>query len=148
VEITIIKLGPEDLHQFTALINIFAAVFEMEDFILPSETHLEKVLQKEGFIIMVAITNEEVVGGLTAYTLPRYYAEAPILYIYDLGVLPSFQRKGIGKLLMKAILKEAKANGIEEVYVEADLEDDHAIEFYRSTGGVEKNVVMFDYNLS
>jgi aminoglycoside 3-N-acetyltransferase I len=40
-----------------------------------------------------------------------------------------------------------KKNGYEEMFVLADDADDHAIEFYRSTGATEGRVVNFSYPL-
>jgi ribosomal protein S18 acetylase RimI-like enzyme len=117
----------------------------MEDFTIPPEKHLEAVLQMDGFTVIVALQDGKVVGGLTAHTLQQYYTTLPQLYIYDVGVTPSFHRQGIGKALMETICSYAKENGFENLYVEAELEDDHAVEFYRSTGGKETKVVMFTY---
>ncbi|WP_342775446.1 hypothetical protein [Leptospira ilyithenensis] len=40
-----------------------------------------------------------------------------------------------------------KQNGVEEVFLQADLGDDYAIEFYRSTGTTPESVVHFYYPL-
>jgi GNAT superfamily N-acetyltransferase len=141
-------LDKKDLDKFIALIRVFEEVFEMKGFKMPGETYLQTLLAKDGFFVVVALLEEKVVGGLTAYTLQQYYSERPLVYIYDLAVLSHYQRQGIGKLLMEEITAFCKGIGMEEVFVQADQVDQHAIEFYQATGGIAEQVVHFYYPLN
>ena len=92
--------------------------------------------------------DKKVVGGLTAHVLPLTYFPSSEVYVYDLAVETEFQRKGIGRQLINS-LKEYRAGlHFKEVFVQADLEDGHALEFYRATGGMAESVVHFSYALS
>jgi aminoglycoside 3-N-acetyltransferase I len=142
------KLSPQDLDQFIALIRVFEDVFEMEDFRMPDESHLQNLLAKDSFHVFVALVDNQVVGGLTAYTLEQYYSKRPLVYIYDLAVQTHYQRQGIGRLLMAGVNQYCREAGMEEVFVQADEVDGHAIEFYRSTGGIAEKVVNFYYPLN
>lgn len=146
--IQIIKLTDKDLDKFMELIRLFEEVFEMENFSMPRPDYLQQQLTKSGFFVFVAMLNNKVAGGLTAYTLHQYYSTSPIVYIYDLAVKPSFQRQGIGKLLISVINAYCKELGMEEVFLEATQADNHAINFYRSTGAREDQVVHFYYPLN
>lgn len=126
-------LSSKDLNDFKALICVFELVFEFEDFKIPSDNHLQKVLEKSDFFVLVALIDNKVVGGLTVYVLNQYYSIKPLAYIYDVGILNNYQRKGIGKKLMSYLTNYCKENGFEEAYVEAELEDLDAINFYKST---------------
>jgi aminoglycoside 3-N-acetyltransferase I len=141
------KLSPRDLAQFKDLIRVFEAVFEMEAFQMPDDPYLQKLLENDGFWAFVAISGGTVIGGLTAYTLQQYYSRQPLVYLYDLAVQTEFQRQGIGKMLLAEIKAHSRKTGVEEVFVQADLADDHALEFYRTTGGIAANVVHFSYPL-
>ena len=145
--IEIKKLSREDLNLFKELILLFEDVFEMKDFRAPGDRHLLKVLSTSGFFVFVASANGKVVGGLTAYTLEQYYSTRPLVYIYDLAVATQLQRKGIGSMLMSAITSHCREMGMEEVFVQADDVDLHALEFYRHTGGNAESVVHFTYPL-
>ncbi|MBD0255949.1 MAG: GNAT family N-acetyltransferase [Cytophagales bacterium] len=142
------RLNKEDLDKFIALIRVFEEVFEMEGFMMPGEKYLQALLAKEDFFVFVALLEDKVVGGLTAYTLQQYYSQKPLAYIYDLAVLRHYQRQGIGKWLMEEITAFCKGIGMEEVFVQADQVDQHAIEFYRATGGTAELVVHFYYPLN
>jgi len=145
MEIKIKKLSSEELDKFIALIK----VFEMKNFILPEKTHLSKLLSKPEFMVFIALKDEEVIAGMTAYTLEQYYNEKPLAYIYDLAVLEKYQRKGIGKKLIEEVNNYCRMEGYEEVFVQADKVDDYALDFYRSSSPTtEEQVVHFSYQLN
>lgn len=146
IEIT--KLSPGDLERFVELVRLFEDVFEMQNFRIPANDHLQKLLAKDDFFVFVAILDHKVVGGLTAYTMEQYYSEKPLAYLYDLAVDTRFQRRGIGRQLIAALNEFCARKGFEEVFVQADKVDEYAIDFYRSTRPTnEEQVVHFYYTL-
>ncbi len=145
--IEIKHLTKEDLSKFTSLINLFNMVFEEESKI-GSEANSLKLLNSKYFIALVALTENKVVGGLTAYELPMYYSNSSEIFLYDLAVKPEYQRMGIGKGLLQSLKEYCLKNGIKEFFVMAHEEDEHAIEFYRATGGRGERVVNFLYEAS
>ncbi|MEZ4826071.1 MAG: GNAT family N-acetyltransferase [Bacteroidia bacterium] len=147
-DLTIKCLVDSDLPLFLELIRLFEEVFEMENFAMPPETHLQQLLRKPGFMAFVAQKNGAVVGGLTAYVLDQYYSLKPLAYIYDLAVAVPLQRQGIGKALIEAINQHCREQGFEEIFVQADRVDDYALSFYRSTRPTgEEDVLHFTYGL-
>lgn len=141
------KLNANDTGMFMQLIQLFAYVFEMQNFTMPEETYLMRLLQDDGFFVFVAVHEGRVTGGLTAYLMHQYYSTAPLVYIYDLAVATAWQRRGVGRTLIEAINSHCRELGVEAVMVEADETDGHAIDFYRSTGAVGLKTVHFDYLL-
>jgi len=141
-------LGKEDLAEFIHLINVFEEVFEMKNFQLPPAGHLQQLLSRDDFAVIVATQGNEVIGGLTVYTWQQYYAVKPLAYIYDLAVLTRCQRQGIGRLLIAFTLDHYRKSGYEEVFVQADRIDDYALDFYRKTNPTaEEDVAHFYYRL-
>jgi len=138
------QLTKEDLPLFKSLINLFNAVFEEEPAI-GNDSHLLKLLHNNGFVAITAISENEVVGGLTAYELPMVHSDHSEIFLYDMAVHAEYQRMGIGKNLIQALKEYCNKNGIKEFFVMAHEEDEHAIEFYRSTGGKSEKVVNFLY---
>ena len=147
MDIEVKKLTPNGLNAFKQLIRLFEDVFEMENFIIPDDNHLQQLLGNEAFIVFVAMHENIVIGGLTAYMLQQYYSTKPLVYVYDLAVKSVFQRQGVGKKLMSGITGYCRDAGMEEVFVQADEIDQHAIDFYRSTGATSEKVVHFYYPL-
>ncbi|OSZ78624.1 hypothetical protein CAP35_10345 [Chitinophagaceae bacterium IBVUCB1] len=142
----IIKLNDSNISDFRNLIEIFKDVFESKEQMADNE-QLGALLANPNFIVFVARQNNTVVGGLTIYVLHRYYSTKPIAYIYDVGVSPAFQGRGIGKLLMAEVCRYCKENGFEDAYVEAESDDKDAVNFYRKTKyDSEMNAIHFTYH--
>jgi aminoglycoside 3-N-acetyltransferase I len=139
------RLGENDLLIFQKLIQLFQKIFEPKNPIIPSESYLKTLLQKSGFVALVILHEDQIVGGLTAYELPMYYGEYSELYLYDIAVASEFQRKGLGKELLLFLKKYCKENNIKEFFVEAHEEDKHAINFYNSNGGKAERVIHFNF---
>jgi aminoglycoside 3-N-acetyltransferase I len=141
------KLGQEDLAVFTLLVQLFNEVFEEDEPAIGSETSLLRLLKNNSFVAMAAFYEGEIAGGLTAYELPMYYSENSEIFIYDLAVKLEYQRMGVGKSLIHKLQEYCVENGIVEFFVLAHEEDEHALEFYRSTGGKSEDVVNFLYKV-
>ncbi|MCE3279584.1 MAG: putative acetyltransferase [Bacteroidetes bacterium] len=141
------KLSSDDIDKFVQLIEVFEDVFEMKNFKMPDILYLQELLKKPDFFVFIATAENKVVGGLTSYIMHQYYSASPLVYIFDLAVKREFQRQGLGKLLIKANNEHSYSIGAETIMVQADLEDEHAIEFYKSTGGKGQDVIHFDYGL-
>ena len=146
--IEIRRLHESDLPFFKSLIDLFNIVFEEDRSNIGSDATLAGLLGKSHFIAMAALAEQEVVGGLTAYELPLYYADHSEAFVYDLAVKPEHQRMGVGKELIRSLKAECSRRGIREFFVLAHEEDEHAIEFYHSTGGKSERVVNFLYETS
>jgi len=144
MSIEIKHLTNENLSEFTSLIHLFNEVFE-EESRMGSEANSFSLLNNKFFIALVAVTENQVVAGLTAYELPMYYADSSEIFLYDMAVKPEFQRMGIGKGLLQWLKEYCVGKGIKEFFVMAHEEDEHAIEFYHTTGGRSEKVVNFVY---
>ena len=145
MEIEYKKLETGDLICLTELVKVYEKVFEMENFSLPDARYLQSLLEKENVIFYAAIIDKKVVGGLTAHVLPSTYFPSSEVYIYDLAVETEFQRKGIGRQLINSLKEYCAGLRLKEIFVQADLEDRHALDFYRATGGIAESVVHFSY---
>jgi ribosomal protein S18 acetylase RimI-like enzyme len=142
------KLTVDDADTLVKQIRLYEEVFEMADFEMPPVDYLQDLLAKEQVFFFVAVLGgAEVIGGLTAYVLPSVYFAASEIYIYDLAVKAEHQRKGIGTRLINELKTYCAPLGHKEIFVQADLEDQHALDFYRATGGSPESVVHFSYAL-
>jgi len=140
------KLTPQDVSAFNSLIRLFSMVFEEKESDSRSESHLLNLLRNDHFVAMAAFYENEIVGGLTAYELPMYSSEESEILLYDLAITPKYQRMGIGKRLIQSLKEYCAENGINEFFVLAHEEDEHAVAFYLSTGGKSEKVVNFIYH--
>jgi aminoglycoside 3-N-acetyltransferase I len=111
----------------------------------PSEAYVAGLLDRPDLWAYAAVADGAPVGGLTAFVLPLTRAEAGELFLYDLAVRPDHQRRGVGRALLERLRADGAAAGVAEVWVPADDEDTHALDFYRRTGGTGQAVTIFTY---
>lgn len=138
------RLAPADRAMAKQLFALMALVFEEPHQVL-GDVYLERLLARQDFWAIAAFTDIQLVGGLTAHTLPMTRGESSEILIYDLAVRPEHQRQGVGRRLIAELLHRASAVGIDTVFVPADNDDLHAIDFYRSVGGAPAPVTMFTF---
>jgi aminoglycoside 3-N-acetyltransferase I len=146
-EFKIKRLHTKDVKLFGKLIELFQKIFEMKNTTPKGESYLKKILANPQFIAFTAFRENKVIGGLTGYELPMYYSKQSEIFIYDVGIKPEFQRKGVGKMLLSALKEYGKQNGVKEIFVAAHAEDRHALKFYKAINGKPEKVVHFNYKL-
>ncbi|MGM9511592.1 GNAT family N-acetyltransferase [Larkinella sp. GY13] len=142
------RLMPGEVDQFTELIHLFRDVLETDLVTKSRPEHLQRLLARPDFVVFVARFANQVVGGLTAYVLPQYHTEKPVVYLYDIAVGTTHQGQGIGTALLTQLMQYCRRLGVEELFVQADQEDSQAIHFYRATGGFPMQVIQFTYPLN
>ncbi len=147
MEVLISKLSQNDSVKLAELLHVFEAVFEMKSFTVPDESYLQRLLENPDMMFMVAELDGKVVGGLSAYVLLQYYSKEKHAYIHDVAISTAYQRKGIGNKLIASFNNYCQKMNYAEVFVAAEKQDAHAVEFYRATGAEELESVHFFYRL-
>jgi ribosomal protein S18 acetylase RimI-like enzyme/predicted enzyme related to lactoylglutathione lyase len=125
--------------------SLMAQVFETDTEPL-SDPYIDGLLRRPDFWVVAASVNGQVVGGLTAHTLAMTVYEGSEIFLYDIAVSEAFQRRGIGRQLVASLLDGARAAGVKTVFVPADDDDTHALDFYRALNGAPLAVTMFDFD--
>jgi aminoglycoside 3-N-acetyltransferase I len=138
-----LEAGDRDLAR--ALFAMMADVFEEGQGPL-GDGYLDELLGRDAFWALAALDGDAVVGGLTAHVLPMTRAEASEIFIYDVAVRVDRQRRGVGRVLIESLRREAAAAGIDMLFVPAADEDIHALDFYRALGGVPSPVTFFTFS--
>ena len=121
-----------------------AEVFEEERQPLTAD-YVDGLLERPDFWAIAAFVDGAIVGGITAHTLPLTNAETSEIFIYDIAVRPDQQRKGVGRRLIGALREEAAAAGVAVLFVLAEDEDAHALDFYRALGAAPTPTTMFSF---
>lgn len=139
------RLGPGDEALAVRVLFTVAQVFDEPCEPLP-EAYVRDLLARRDFWLVAALEGGEPKGGLTAHTLPMTRSASREVFLYDLAVVESAQRRGIGRRLVHALRELARQEGIGVVFVPADEEDDHALAFYRAIDGEEAHVRIFTFD--
>ena len=145
---TLHKLTPDDLPLMDGLLETFGQVFNQMDTYVghrPPAAYTRRLLARDEFIALVALSGNRVVAGLTAYELVKYEQARSEVYIYDLAVLEAHRRQGIATALIRQLSTLAAGRGAHAVFVQADTgpEDAAAIALY-SKLGQQESVLHFD----
>ncbi len=142
----ILRLAKADLPRLRALNRLFAAAFEdapsYEGAPAP-DAYVADLLARDHIHVLVALSGETVIGGLTAYELPKFEQDRTEVYIYDLAVDAAHRRQGVATALIRQLQAIAKRRGAYVIFVQADHGDDPAIALYESLGACE-DVLHFD----
>ena len=138
-----LKAGDRQLAK--QLFSVMAAAFEEEREPL-GDAYIDRLLAREDFWAIAAFEGDEIIGGVTAHTLPMTRNESSEVFLYDLAVRSDHRRKGVGRHLVTELRNRAAASGIGDVFVPADDEDVHALDFYRALGGAASPVTFFTFS--
>ena len=140
------RLGPNDIALMRGINAMFADVFEDPDHYAsapPGDEWLHAQLANPAVIALAALDGAAVVGALTGYVLPKLEQQCSEIYIYDLAVAVSHQRRGIATALIGHLQDMARQIGAWVIYVQADYGDDPAVALYTKLGSRE-DVMHFD----
>jgi aminoglycoside 3-N-acetyltransferase I len=140
------RLTPADLALVQDLNTLFGEAFEDPDTYCgnpPTEEYLQRLLAKEHVVVLVALADGELAGGLVAYELEKLEQARRELYIYDLAVAASHRRRGIATALIRHLQEIASRRDAWVIFVQADHGDDPAITLYGKLGRRE-DVLHFD----
>lgn len=144
--ITIRRLTTGDVEAARDLNALYADAFADHETYRrdhPDDAWLARQLAKEAIILLVARINGRIVGGLTAYELPKFEAARSEIYLYDLAVVESVRRRGVATTLIAELQHIAAETGAWAVFVQADYGDDPAVALYTKLG-VREDVLHFD----
>lgn len=139
-------LGRSDVPQLRRMLDMFGVAFDDQATYSgsqPDDRYLEGLLSDSGFIAIAALHQDEVVGGLAGYVLPKFEQRRSEFYIYDLAVAETHRRQGIATAMIEELKQIAVGRGIYVIFVQADYGDDPAIALYTRLG-VREEVLHFD----
>jgi aminoglycoside 3-N-acetyltransferase I len=143
----IIKLGTEDLNLAKALLTLWQEEDSILPPSLPDDNYLMDLLHRDDFHLLVAISNGQVVGGLTAHEIVKYYRPGAEMFLYEIGVIPEHRQKGIAKSLIEALKNICRTKQIDVMFLGTSMDNDAAQRLYFSTEGDLEIIPWFTYNL-
>jgi aminoglycoside 3-N-acetyltransferase I len=139
-------VGREDVAVMRALLVMFGHAFgDVSTYAdhQPDDAYLSHLLSSDNFVAIAAVADDEVVGGLTAYVLPKFEQARSELYIYDLAVSEAHRKRGLATAMIAKLKAIATSRGIYVIFVQADPGDEAAIALYTKLG-VREDVLHFD----
>ncbi len=135
-----------DIALARAMLGVFGREFEDEATYTdkqPEDRYLQRLLNSDTFVAIVAQAGPRVIGGLAGYVLPKFEQARSEFYIYDLAVDAGYRRRGVATAMIERLKRLAATRGIYVIFVQADYGDDPAIALYTKLG-TREDVLHFD----
>jgi ribosomal protein S18 acetylase RimI-like enzyme len=136
VDIEIRLLGPGDEN----------VVRELATYEGPGDP--EGLLADPRTVFLVASDGELAVGFVLAYDLPRRHGDTSNLFVYEVDVAESHQRRGIARSLLARLAEIARERGIRGGFLTTEPDNDAANALYRSVGGTSQKDVLWVFEYS
>jgi aminoglycoside 3-N-acetyltransferase I len=145
------QLLPDDIDRLNALVRVFGEAFDDPETYgenRPSADYWRCLLAGDTFIALVALHENEVIGGIAAYELRKFEQVRSEIYLYDLAILSGYRRQGIATALIAELKTIARSRGADVIFVQADtgVEDEPALALYTKLG-TRKEVLHFDIHV-
>ena len=105
----------------------------------------QRFLGNELHHLLAAFDGQQVVGFVSGVetTHPDKGTE---MFLYELAVLDSYRRRGIGRALVEALAELARERGCYGMWVLTDNDNEAAVATYQSAGAHRQDrIVMFDW---
>jgi ribosomal protein S18 acetylase RimI-like enzyme len=104
-----------------------------------SVSTIRSFLQRPENILLLACQGDQVIGSLNGYSLGHPDRQSPQFLLYEIDVLPLFQKKGVGQALVKAFVDLARYSQVFEVWVLTNASNEAAMKMYLKCGFKQKN---------
>lgn len=126
--------GTPDFHLLIDLIN---AAWPEEWGDSTEQDKVDKLIEshnEETDTIKYLLSNDEIIGWYRYSLHPRDNRNTKIIHLYDIAVLPSFQRRGLGTYMLKDFVEECRNRDFNEVLSRSMKSNQGSIRFHESFG--------------
>ncbi len=93
-----------------------------------SQLQMKEFIKDPGFIFLVAIMNERIVGFIIGGV--EYFRGKNVGHIYSIDVKPEYRNRGVGSLLLETIENILAEAGVKECYLEVRVDNMTARNLY------------------
>jgi GNAT superfamily N-acetyltransferase len=108
----------------------------------------QMVNEADYFKCLVAETENKELIGFASFFFAYYSWTGKALYLDDLYVTDPFRKRGIGKLLLEAVIYLAKEKGCKKIRWQVSKWNENAIAFYKGIGATVDDIeINCDLNI-
>ncbi|MFZ4550891.1 MAG: GNAT family N-acetyltransferase [Aquabacterium sp.] len=136
-----------DIPAIAKLFDLYRQFYEQApDFDLALQFITDRLRRSESVILVAESPSGELVGFCQLYPSFCSVLALPIYVLYDLFVLPSARKSGVGRALLLAAAEQAKTDGKARMDLTTARTNQAAQSLYESLGWVRDDVFLA-YNL-
>jgi ribosomal protein S18 acetylase RimI-like enzyme len=113
----------------------FSASYEDEAGRTLDEVAPRLVAAADGSLCVLGVFEDAALAGFVAFIRPRRKKLMHSAELAGMYVLPEFRRRGLGRVLMHAVIAHARAlNGVRQLRLGVNAANDSAVHLYRAAG--------------
>ena len=86
--------------------------------------------------LVAALDGDRPVGFALAYELMRLDGTGPKVFLYEIGVVEEWRRRGVGRGIVERLKQLCRERGCQTMFVPTDEANVAAMHLYAATGGV------------
>jgi len=135
LEIKRLQTGDESL--FAETVNAVRTPYGELD---ASSEYIEEFLAKNDHYLIVAVIDARPVGFVLGYRMARMQRQQAMMCLFEIDVLPAYQRQGIGMALIEALKRICVEEGIANMWLDTSESNTAAIALYQKAGGVQRAI--------
>lgn len=143
--IQILKASTDDVQILQRLNNeVIVDNGKYDDDLIPDwalsergRAYFTKELHNKDSICFIAQEDNNPVGYIMATPKHFSYRKSSCIEIANMGVVPLFRSKGVGKQLIDKVINDARSRGYKKIYVNSYFQNAKAITFYKRSGFYE-----------
>jgi len=134
------RLGIEDERKALEIVQVF-------QFKVQKDSLNKEFLSDKKNILIGAYRENQLVGFLYGYSLPRIERENPLMFLYSIAVIPEYRSKGIAKKMVKYFKEICNKNNCMKMFLITNESNIAAMALYKATKGKRKctDDVIFTY---
>jgi ribosomal protein S18 acetylase RimI-like enzyme len=103
---------------------------------------IKKLLATENYVILVAESEDRIVGFIDYYILPSIWEKWNEATINNLFIHKNYQGRGIGSRLLEEVIKRTDEIGIVELHVGTEKDNERAIRLYKRRGFLKEYLLL------
>lgn len=100
---------------------------------------LQTWLEEHNHVLLAALDRGRPVGFALGYLLDRVDGHARMLFFYEIAVLKTYRRRGIGSKLVEAMKDIARIDRVAKMWVQTDPDNVAARALYERAGGTRSD---------
>lgn len=104
-----------------------------------SDEYLAAFLTHADHYLIVAVSDARPVGFVLGYRMARLQRQQAMMCLYEIDVLPAYQRQGIGTALITELKRLCMQDGIARLWLDTSESNTAAMALYQKTGGVRRS---------
>lgn len=132
-----VQIRPATINDVGHILQIYAKALDNDNVLSVENAQAIFLKQQQypDYQVFVAEFNHEIVGTFALLIMENMaHLGTPSAVVEDVGVLPTIQGKGIGKVMMAFALEKAKEKGCYKMSLSSNLRREQAHQFYESLG--------------